>query len=155
MKKDVSYRDQLIELSKLYKVDEIKAYLKSKKNLTVSQIEVILIKNKIRLPSHSYNKKKVAEIRFKEQVITNVFLTILLIGFIISLISNLQVPISNFIKIKKNIVEKQTLLLYSIFIRDVAQFGSASALGAGCRRFKSCHPEYRQKSHQVKFYNVR
>ena len=46
MKKDVSYRDQLIELSKLYKVDEIKAYLKSKKNLTVSQIEVILIKNK-------------------------------------------------------------------------------------------------------------
>ena len=87
MKKDVSYRDQLIELSKLYKVDEIKAYLKSKKNLTVSQIEVILIKNKIRLPSHSYNKKKVAEIKFKEQVITNIFLTVLLIGFIISLIS--------------------------------------------------------------------
>ena len=25
--------------------------------------------------------------------------------------------------------------------RDVAQFGSASALGAGCRRFKSCRPE--------------
>ena len=25
--------------------------------------------------------------------------------------------------------------------RDVAQLGSASALGAGCRRFKSCHPE--------------
>ena len=24
--------------------------------------------------------------------------------------------------------------------RDVAQFGSAPALGAGCRRFKSCHP---------------
>ena len=87
MKKDVSYRDQLIELSRLYKVEEIKSYLKSKKNLTVSQIEVILLKNKIRLPSHSYNKKKVAEIKFKEQVITNVFLTILLIGFIISLIS--------------------------------------------------------------------
>ena len=27
-------------------------------------------------------------------------------------------------------------------IRDVAQFGSAPALGAGCRRFKSCHPEF-------------
>jgi len=87
MKKDVSYRDQLIELSKLYKVDEIKSYLKSKKNLTISQIEVILLKNKIRLPAHSYSKKKVAEIKFKEQVITNVFLTVLLIGFIISLIS--------------------------------------------------------------------
>jgi hypothetical protein len=27
-------------------------------------------------------------------------------------------------------------------IRDVAQFGSAPALGAGCRRFKSCHPDF-------------
>ena len=26
--------------------------------------------------------------------------------------------------------------------RDVAQLGSAPALGAGCRRFKSCHPDY-------------
>ena len=25
--------------------------------------------------------------------------------------------------------------------RDVAQLGSAPALGAGCRRFKSCHPD--------------
>lgn len=25
--------------------------------------------------------------------------------------------------------------------RDVAQLGSASALGAGCHRFKSCHPD--------------
>lgn len=25
--------------------------------------------------------------------------------------------------------------------RDVAQFGSAPALGAGCRRFESYHPE--------------
>ena len=31
-----------------------------------------------------------------------------------------------------------TLLLKE---RDVAQLGSASALGAGCRRFKSCHPD--------------
>jgi hypothetical protein len=26
--------------------------------------------------------------------------------------------------------------------RDVAQLGSAPALGAGCRRFKSCHPDF-------------
>ena len=27
-------------------------------------------------------------------------------------------------------------------LRDVAQFGSAPALGAGCRRFKSCRPDH-------------
>ena len=55
MKKNVSYRDRLIELSKLYRIDEVKNYIKSKKNLTVSQIELILFKNKIRLPEQSYN----------------------------------------------------------------------------------------------------
>ena len=58
MKKNTLYRDQLIELSKLYKIGEVKNYIKSKKNLTVSQIELILLKNKIRLPEQSYNKKK-------------------------------------------------------------------------------------------------
>jgi hypothetical protein len=27
-------------------------------------------------------------------------------------------------------------------LRDVAQLGSAPALGAGCRRFESCHPDF-------------
>ena len=58
MKKIIAYRDQLIELSKLYKVNEIRSYINSKKKLTTSQIELILLKNKIRLPEHSYNKKK-------------------------------------------------------------------------------------------------
>ena len=40
MKKNISYRDQLVELSKLYKIDEIKNYIRSKKNLTVSQVEL-------------------------------------------------------------------------------------------------------------------
>jgi len=87
MKKNTSYRDQLVELSKLYKIDEIKNYIKSKKNLTVSQIELILLKNKIRLPELSYNKKKIAEIKFKDLVITNVVLTACLLVFVISLIS--------------------------------------------------------------------
>jgi hypothetical protein len=87
MKKNVSYRDRLIELSRLYKLDEIKNYIKSKKNLTVSQIELILFKNKIRLPEHSYSKKRIAEIQFKEQVITNIVLTACLLVFVISLIS--------------------------------------------------------------------
>ena len=87
MKKNSQYRDQLIELSKLYKIQEIKSYINSKKNLTTSQIELILLKNKVRLPEHSYSKKKVAEIRFKEQVLTNVLVTCCLIVFIISLVS--------------------------------------------------------------------
>ena len=87
MKKNISYRDQLIELSKLYKIDEVKNYIRSKKNLTVSQIELILFKNKIRLPEHSYSKKRIAEIKFKEQVITNIVLTACLLVFVISLIS--------------------------------------------------------------------
>ena len=87
MKKDTSYREQLLELSKLYKVPEVKSYLKSKKNLTTSQLELILLKNKIPLPAHSYNRKKVAEIKFKEQVVTNIILTIALLGFITSLIT--------------------------------------------------------------------
>ena len=87
MKKNISYREQLIKLSKLYKIDEVKNYIRSKKNLTVSQIELILLKNKIRLPEQGYNKKKIAEIKFKEQVITNIVLTACFLIFVISLIS--------------------------------------------------------------------
>jgi Bax protein len=87
MKKNISYRDQLVELSKLYKIDEVKNYIKSKKILTVSQIELVLLKNKIRLPEQSYNKKRIAEIKFKEQVITNIVLTACFLVFVVSLIS--------------------------------------------------------------------
>ncbi len=83
MKKNLQlpYREQLLELGKLYKINELKFYAKTKKNLTVSQIELILLKNKIRLPEQSYNKKRIAEIEFQEQVVTNIFITLFLIGF--------------------------------------------------------------------------
>ena len=87
--KSIPYLDQLLELGKLYKVDELKFYAKSKKKLTTSQIELILLKNKIRLPEQSYNKKKIAEIKFKEQVVTNILITLFLITFVISLILSL------------------------------------------------------------------
>ena len=60
MKKNsqVPYREQLLELGKLYKIQELKLYAKTKKDLTISQIELILLKNKIRLPEQSYNKKR-------------------------------------------------------------------------------------------------
>ena len=47
MKRKVSYRDKLLELANIYDVREVKEYVKSKKNLTVGQIELILRKNKI------------------------------------------------------------------------------------------------------------
>ena len=89
MKKNLKlpYRDQLIELGKLYKIEELKIYAKSKKDLTISQIELILLKNKVRLPAQSYNKKKISEIKFKEQVITNILITLFLITFVVSLMS--------------------------------------------------------------------
>ena len=50
MKKKLSYRDQLIELAHIYDVKEIKDYVKSRKNLTSGQLELILKKNKITIP---------------------------------------------------------------------------------------------------------
>ena len=50
MKKKLSYRDKLIELAKIYNVKEIYDYIKSKKNLTIGQLELILRKNKIIIP---------------------------------------------------------------------------------------------------------
>ena len=50
MKRKLSYRDKLLELANIYDVREIKEYVKSKKNLTVGQIELILRKNKIIIP---------------------------------------------------------------------------------------------------------
>ena len=45
-----NYRKQLIQLAKFYGIVEIKNYFKSAKRLTNTQIELILIKNKIKLP---------------------------------------------------------------------------------------------------------
>ena len=42
-----SYRDQLIHLAKLYGIVEIKSYARSSKKLTISQLELLLIKNRI------------------------------------------------------------------------------------------------------------
>jgi Bax protein len=50
MKKKLSYRDKLLELAYIYNVKEIKDYVKSKKNLTTGQLELILKKNNIIIP---------------------------------------------------------------------------------------------------------
>jgi len=48
MKKKLSYREKLIELAYIYDVKEIKEYVKSRKNLTSGQLELILKKNNIK-----------------------------------------------------------------------------------------------------------
>ena len=50
MKKKLSYREKLLELAHIYDVKEIKDYVKSKKNLTSGQLELILKKNNIAIP---------------------------------------------------------------------------------------------------------
>jgi Bax protein len=50
MKKKLSYRDKLLELSYIYNVKEIKEYVSNRKNLTTGQLELILRKNNITIP---------------------------------------------------------------------------------------------------------
>ena len=50
MKKKLSYRDKLLELSYIYNVKEIQEYVNNRKNLTTGQLELILKKNNIAIP---------------------------------------------------------------------------------------------------------
>ena len=50
MKKNLTYREKLLELSNIYKINEITNYIKRKKNLTTSQLEHILKKNNVPIP---------------------------------------------------------------------------------------------------------
>jgi len=50
MKRKLSYRDKLLELSNIYNVKEIQEYVKNRKNLTTGQLELILRKNSIAIP---------------------------------------------------------------------------------------------------------
>ena len=80
-----SYRKQLIQLAKFYGIIEIKNYFKSAKRLTNAQIELILIKNKIKLPSKKIFSKLGHLIIFKNKYLKQLFYTaavaIVVIGF--------------------------------------------------------------------------
>ena len=56
-----SYREQLLHLAKLYGVVEIKSYAKSAKRLTISQLELLLIKNNIKLPINRSSDRAIAK----------------------------------------------------------------------------------------------
>ena len=78
-----SYRDQLLHLAKLYGVVEIKSYARSAKRLTISQLELLLIKNRIKLPINRSSDKAIAKQELKENSIRNIYLSI---GFIIFMV---------------------------------------------------------------------
>ena len=64
MKKNLTYRDRLLELAKIYKISEIQNYIKRKKILTTSQLEHILKKNNITIPNEinvSFYKKNISK----------------------------------------------------------------------------------------------
>jgi Bax protein len=82
-----SYRDQLLHLAKLYGVVEIKSYARSAKRLTTNQLELLLIKNQIKLPINRSSDKAIAKQELKENSITNIYLSLAFIFFIGCLIT--------------------------------------------------------------------
>ena len=83
-----SYRDQLLHLAKLYGVVEIKSYARSSKRLTISQLELLLVKNKIKLPINRSSDKVLAKLELRKNSITNIYLSlafILFIGFFVGM----------------------------------------------------------------------
>ena len=77
-----SYRDQLVHLAKLYGIVEIKSYARSAKRLTTSQLELLLIKNRIKLPINRSSDKAIAKQELKEDSIRNIYLSICFVIFV-------------------------------------------------------------------------
>tara|TARA_E500000331_G_scaffold147828_1_gene143950 strand:- start:1681 stop:2880 length:1200 start_codon:yes stop_codon:yes gene_type:complete len=82
-----SYRDQLLHLGKIYGVVEIKSYARSSKRLTVAQLELLLIKNRIKLPVNRSSDKAIAKQELRENSITNLYLSLFIVFFIGCLIT--------------------------------------------------------------------
>ena len=83
-----SYRDQLLHLAKLYGIVEVKSYARSAKRLTISQLELLLIKNRIKLPINRSSDKAIAKEELKQNSIRNIYLSfafIFLIGCMIAM----------------------------------------------------------------------
>ena len=77
-----SYREQLLHLAKLYSIVEIKSYARSAKRLTISQLELLLIKNHIKLPVNRSSDKAIAKQELKQNTLRNAYLSLFVIFFI-------------------------------------------------------------------------
>jgi Bax protein len=74
-------------LAKLYGVVEIKSYARSSKRLTISQLELLLIKNQIKLPINRSSDKAIAKNELKENAVRNVYLSLAFLFFLGCLIT--------------------------------------------------------------------
>ena len=101
MKKNPTYRDRLIELSKIYKINEVKNYIKSKKQLTVPQLELILKKNRVPVPKEI--NKNIWEIQVKK---------------ILKPVSNVSFKLNEGITSLKS----HKIKSYKLFIRNIESF---------------------------------
>ena len=81
-----SYREQLLHLAKLYSIVEIKSYARSSKRLTIAQLELLLIKNRIKLPVNRSSDKAMAKQELKENSIRNIYLSFAFIFLVASFI---------------------------------------------------------------------
>ena len=72
----------MLHLAKLYGVVEIKSYAKSAKRLTISQLELLLIKNNIKLPINRSSDRAIAKEELRQNTITNAYLSVFIIFFI-------------------------------------------------------------------------
>jgi len=79
----LSYRKRLIQLAKFYGIVEIRNYLISAKRLTNLQIELILIKNKIKLPSKRNLSKLARLLIFKNKYLRQLFYTATVVAVVI------------------------------------------------------------------------
>ena len=77
-----SYRDQLLHLAKLYGVVEIKSYARSSKRLSTVQLELLLIKNRIKLPINRSSDRAIAKQELRDNSIRNIYLSCFVIFFI-------------------------------------------------------------------------
>ena len=82
-----SYRDQLLHLAKLYGVVEIKSYARSSKRLSTVQLELLLIKNRIKLPINRSSDRAIAKQELRDNSIRNIYLSCFVIFFIGCLIT--------------------------------------------------------------------
>ena len=98
-----SYRKQLIQLAKFYGIIEIKNYFKSAKRLTNAQIELILIKNKIKLPSKKTSSKFGRLIIFKNKYLTQLFYTVAAAVVVVGFFGGAPYLINAFHKIDYNL----------------------------------------------------
>ena len=135
MKKNLSYRDKLIELAEIYKISEIQLYERNKKYLTTAQIELILKKNKVPIPTEL--KKNIFEIQAKK-ISKPIFLTGNKIGDFFSSVLNSIYKF--FASIKKGIISFLASIVDSIlgFFSFVAKtiiniiFGTGRAIVNFC-----------------------